>query len=197
MLKRLFDIFFSGMGLIILSPVLLLLAIWIKIDSKGPVFYKQTRVGKNNKQFLLYKFRSMIIDADKKGLLTVGGKDTRITASGYFIRKYKLDELPQLINVLSGDMSIVGPRPEVPKYVALYNEDQKKVLDIRPGISDWASINFSNENELLSKAENPELFYISEIMPQKLAINLNYLRNRNLWVDTKIIFFTIKKILRG
>jgi len=197
MLKRLFDIIGSIIGLFLLSPLFLLLSIWIKIDSKGPVFYRQKRVGKNGKLFSLFKFRSMNIGAEKNGLLTVGRNDSRITRSGFFIRKYKLDEFPQLINVLSGDMSIVGPRPEVPKYVALYNENQMKVLQIKPGISDWASIKFSNESELLEKSENPEKFYLNEVMPQKLALNLKYVETKTIWMDFKIIFFTIKKILTG
>lgn len=195
MLKRVFDIIFSLVGLVFLSPVFLIMAIWIRSDSKGPVFYKQIRVGKNGKEFFLYKFRSMHLGSDKKGLLTIGGKDPRVTNSGYFIRKFKLDEFPQLINVFLGEMSIVGPRPEVPKYVALYNEEQKKVLTVRPGISDYSSIRFSNENELLEKAEKPEEFYISEIMPEKLLMNLEYIRNNNLWVDIRIIFTTIKKLI--
>jgi lipopolysaccharide/colanic/teichoic acid biosynthesis glycosyltransferase len=197
MLKRLFDIIGSIIGLFLLSPLFLLLSIWIKIDSKGPVFYRQKRVGKNGKLFSLFKFRSMNIGAEKNGLLTVGRNDSRITRSGFFIRKYKLDEFPQLINVLSGDMSIVGPRPEVPKYVALYNENQMKVLQIKPGISDWASIKFSNESELLEKSKNPEKFYLNEVMPQKLALNLKYVETKTIWMDFKIIFFTIKKILTG
>lgn len=195
MLKRSFDIFFSVIGLILLSPVFLIMAIWIKWDSYGPVFYKQTRVGKNAKIFLLYKFRSMRVGSDKEGLLTVGEKDPRITRSGKFIRKFKLDEFPQLINVLRGEMSIVGPRPEVPKYVALYNEEQRDILNIRPGISDWSSIRFSNENELLAQAENYEDFYISEVMPEKLKMNLEYVRSNNFWIDLKIIFMTMKKIV--
>lgn len=195
MLKRSVDIVFSLTGLIFLSPVFLIIAIWIKMDSKGPVFYKQIRVGKNGRNFLLYKFRSMMVDADKKGLLTVGEGDSRITKSGKFIRKFKLDELPQLINVLSGDMSIVGPRPEVPKYVALYNEEQQKVLNVRPGISDWASIRFRDENKLLAEAEDSENFYITEVMPEKLRMNLEYVRKNNLWTDIKIIFMTLKKII--
>jgi lipopolysaccharide/colanic/teichoic acid biosynthesis glycosyltransferase len=195
MLKRLFDIFFSAIGLILLSPVFLIMAIWIKCDSYGPIFYKQTRVGKNGRNFLLYKFRSMGVGSDKKGLLTVGEKDPRITRSGKFIRKFKLDEFPQLINVLRGEMSIVGPRPEVPKYVALYSEEQKKVLKIRPGISDWSSIRFSSENELLAQAENSEDFYISEIMPEKLKMNLEYVSTNNFWMDVKIIFMTLKKLI--
>lgn len=196
MFKRLFDIIFSIIGLIFLSPVFLIMAIWIKSDSKGPVFYKQIRVGKNRRNFLLYKFRSMMVGADKKGLLTVGDKDSRITKSGKFIRKFKLDELPQLINVILGDMSIVGPRPEVPKYVAFYVEEQMRVLQVRPGITDWASIRFRNENELLAKAENSEDFYISEVMPEKLRMNLEYVKANNFWVDIKIIFITVKKLFQ-
>lgn len=195
MLKRLFDIIFSFIGLVLLSPVFLIMAIWIKSDSKGPVFYKQIRVGKNGKEFSLYKFRSMHIGSDRKGLLTIGGKDPRVTNSGYFIRKFKLDEFPQLINVFFGEMSIVGPRPEVPKYVALYNKEQRMVLTVRPGISDYSSIRFSNENELLEKAEKPEEFYISEIMPEKLLMNLEYIRNNNLWIDVRIILMTFKKLI--
>lgn len=195
MLKRIFDLFLSTIGLILLSPIFLVMAIWIKTDSKGPVFYKQIRVGKNKREFYLFKFRSMRMGSDKKGLLTIGGKDPRITNSGYFIRKYKLDEFPQLINVLRGEMSIVGPRPEVSKYVAYYNEEQLQVLTVRPGISDWASIYFSNENELLLKAANPEEFYIQEVMPQKLQMNLDYIQKNTLWIDLKIIYLTIKKII--
>lgn len=195
MLKRLFDIVSSTLGLILLSPVFLIIAAWIKSDSRGPVFYRQIRVGKNGQEFLLYKFRSMMTGSDKKGLLTVGNKDSRITQSGKCIRKFKLDELPQLINVILGDMSIVGPRPEVPKYVALYNEEQRKVLKVRPGISDWASIRFRNENELLAHAENAEKFYISEVMPEKLMMNLEYVRRNNFWMDIKIIFMTVKKLV--
>ena len=194
-MKRLFDITLSIPGLILLSPLFIILAIWIKKDSKGPVFYKQIRIGKGGKEFYLYKFRSMRQGADKQGLLTVGGKDPRITKSGSFIRTYKLDEFPQLINVLKGDMSIVGPRPEVPKYVALYTRDQQKVLSVKPGISDWASIYFRNENELLAQAENPEEFYVSEVMPQKLLMNLKYINNNSLFIDVKIIFNTIKMVL--
>ena len=196
-MKRFLDIICSLTGLVLLSPFFLIMAVWIKADSKGKVFYKQTRVGKNGKLFSLFKFRSMITNADKSGLLTVGGKDPRVTKSGYFIRKFKLDELPQLINVFLGEMSIVGPRPEVPKYVAFYNAQQRKVLSIKPGISDWASIKFSNENELLSKSDNPEAFYLSEIMPQKLKINLNYIEHQSIWMDFKIMFLTVIKIIKG
>lgn len=195
MIKRGFDIIFGIAGLVLLGPVFLIMAVWIKLDSSGPVFYKQTRVGKNGRNFLLYKFRSMRVGSDKTGLLTVGEKDPRITKSGSYIRKFKLDEFPQLINVLRGEMSIVGPRPEVPKYVALYNEEQMKVLEVRPGISDWSSIRFRNENELLAQSENSEAFYISEIMPEKLRMNLEYIRTNNFWTDLKIIFMTLKKII--
>jgi lipopolysaccharide/colanic/teichoic acid biosynthesis glycosyltransferase len=192
-MKRLFDFFASLLGLIILSPLFIILALFVGLGSKGGVFYKQERVGKGNKTFLLYKFRSMIIDADKKGLLSIGkdGKDPRVTKVGYFIRKYKLDELTQLINVLKGDMSLVGPRPEVRKYVELYTEEQKQVLSVRPGITDIASIKFRNENDLLSQSTNPEEYYIKEIMPQKLALNLEYIKTRTFWRDIKLIFKTI------
>ena len=192
-MKRLFDFFASLLGLIILSPLFIILALFVGLGSKGGVFYKQERVGKGNQNFLLYKFRSMIIDADKKGLLSIGkdGKDPRVTKVGYFIRKYKLDELTQLLNVLKGEMSLVGPRPEVRKYVELYTEEQKQVLSIRPGITDIASIKFRNENDLLAQSSNPEEYYIKEIMPQKLALNLEYIKTRTFCGDIKLIFKTI------
>jgi len=195
MLKRIFDIFFSFLGLVILFPFLIIISILIALDSEGGVFYKQARVGKDNIDFHLFKFRSMRTGADKKGLLTVGGRDSRITRMGYFIRKYKIDELPQLLNVFLGDMSLVGPRPEVRKYVDLYNEQQKQVLRVKPGITDYASIEYSNENELLGKAENPEQVYIEEIMPAKLKLNLKYIVEQGLITDLKIIFKTIGKVL--
>ena len=193
---RFFDFFFTVLGLIILSPLFLIVAIWIKLDSSGPVFYKQTRVGRNNKDFKLLKFRSMVTDADKKGLITVGGRDPRVTQSGYFIRKYKLDELPQLLNVLIGDMSLVGPRPEVRKYVDLYNETQRKVLSVKPGITDYASIEYIDENEILGRAENPEKVYIEHIMPEKIKYNMKYIQNRSVKEYFKIIFLTIGKIVK-
>ena len=194
---RFFDILLSGIGLIILSPIFLTLSIWIKLDSEGPVFYKQKRVGKDNVDFLLYKFRSMITDADKKGLLiTVGGKDPRVTKSGYFIRKYKLDELPQLINVVWGDMSLVGPRPEVRKYVALYDDEQRKVLTVKPGITDYASIEYIDENKILVESEDPEKTYIEIILPEKIRHNMKYINNKSIKEYFKIILLTITKILQ-
>lgn len=195
-MKRLFDILISGLGLFALSPLFILVAIWIKLDSEGPVFYKQSRVGKGNKDFQLYKFRSMVTQADMNGLLTVGDHDSRVTRAGYFIRKYKLDELPQLINVFRGEMSLVGPRPEVRKYVDMYTPEQMHVLDIRPGITDIASIKYRNENDLLAKAENPEQYYIDVIMQDKLRINLEYVKHNSLLNDFKMILDTFVAILR-
>ncbi|MBR5132354.1 MAG: sugar transferase [Alistipes sp.] len=194
-MKRLFDIVASCCGLIVLSPLFIILSLWIKLDSKGPVFYKQSRVGQYNKDFLLYKFRSMRVGSDKKGLITVGNRDPRITKSGYFIRKYKLDEFPQLINVLIGDMSLVGPRPEVRKYVDLYTKEQMHVLDVKPGITDLASIRYRNENEILEKAENPDEYYINVVMQDKLKINLEYVSNHSFWYDIALIFKTFWAIV--
>lgn len=194
-MTRFCDILISLLGLLFLSPLFLVLAIWIKIDSSGPVFYKQSRVGQNNNDFLLYKFRSMRIGSDKYGLITVGGRDPRVTRSGYFIRKYKLDELPQLINVLKGDMSLVGPRPEVRKYVDLYTDEQRKVLSVRPGITDYASIEYVDENILLEKSNNPERTYIEEIMPRKLKLNMRYIANPSVKEYFMVIYFTLKKII--
>lgn len=195
-MKRIFDIFFSFIGLIILLIPFIIISIFILLDSSGGIFYTQVRVGKDSEDFYLFKFRSMRIDSEKSGLLTIGGNDNRITKIGRFIRKYKIDELPQLINVFIGDMSLVGPRPEVRKYVEMYNVEQLKVLSVQPGITDYASIEFSNENEILGKAENPEQVYINEIMPAKLKLNLKYLNEKSFSTDVKIIFRTIGKILR-
>lgn len=178
-----------------LFPLFVILSILIVLDSKGGIFYRQVRVGKNNKDFKILKFRTMYSDSDKKGLLTIGNKDNRITRSGYYLRKYKLDELPQLFNVLKGEMSFVGPRPEVRKYVDLYDETQKKVLQVKPGITDYASIEYRNENEILSKSNNPEQTYINEIMPAKLKLNLKYIEDQSLLTDIKIIIKTIIKIV--
>ncbi len=195
MIKRLFDIFCSSIGLIILSPILLLLALLIKLESKGPVFFLQTRVGLNNTDFKLFKFRSMFMDAEKRGQLTVGMRDPRITRMGYYLRRFKLDELPQLLNVIKGDMSLVGPRPEVRKYVNLYNTKQMQVLTVRPGITDYASIKFINENELLAQANDPEAFYISDIMPQKLELNISYIEQKGFFKDISLILKTFLKII--
>jgi len=190
-MKRLFDFIFSFLGLLIIAPLLLLIGIGIKIDSKGSVFYRQIRVGKNNKDFKIYKFRTMQIGADKLGLLTIGNNDSRITKFGYYLRKYKIDEWPQLINVLLGNMSFVGPRPEVREYVNYYNTDQKQVLNYKPGITDLASIAYKNESAILAKQQNPKVYYLKEILPKKIEINLAYIKQRSLLKDIKVIFKTI------
>jgi lipopolysaccharide/colanic/teichoic acid biosynthesis glycosyltransferase len=194
-LIRLFDIVLAIVALIVLFPLLFVIAIWVKIDSRGGIFYIQTRVGYKGRDFNLIKFRSMRVASDKLGLLTIGERDPRITNSGYFIRKYKIDELPQLLNVLIGNMSFVGPRPEVRKYVQLYNFEQLKVLNLKPGITDEASIAFRNENEILSKSSNPELTYIQEIMPVKIELNQRFIENPNLFNYLKIISKTICRII--
>lgn len=190
-MKRLFDIVCSFFGLVFLSWLFVLVALWVGLSSRGGVFYRQRRVGRCNRDFTIYKFRSMRVNSDRQGLLTIGGRDGRITKAGVFIRKYKLDELPQLFNVLRGDMSFVGPRPEVRKYVELYTEEQKKVLTVRPGITSLSSIKYRNENEILSRSDNPEQYYIDVIMQDKLAIELDYLEQRSLLTDIKVIFQTI------
>lgn len=195
-MKRLFDIIASGLGLLIFSPFFLILAIWIKLDSKGPVFYRQVRVGKGNKDFRIFKFRSMRVGSDKGSLVTIGGRDPRVTRSGYYIRKFKLDELPQLINVFVGDMSLVGPRPEVRHYVDYWTEEQSHVLDVRPGITDPASIKFRNENELMEQAEDPEDYYINVIMQEKLKLYLEYVNHHSFWGDIKLIFQTLAAIIK-
>jgi lipopolysaccharide/colanic/teichoic acid biosynthesis glycosyltransferase len=192
---RLLDFLFSLLGLILLSPFLLLIAFFIKISSSGLVFYKQSRIGLNGVEFNVYKFRSMRLNSDKLGLITVGGRDPRVTSIGYYLRKYKLDELPQLINVIIGDMSLVGPRPEVKKYVDLYTKEQSKVLSIRPGITDWASIYYRDENVILGQSADPEKDYIGKIMPDKLNYNLIYIENYGLVEYFKIIFNTLWHIV--
>jgi lipopolysaccharide/colanic/teichoic acid biosynthesis glycosyltransferase len=193
--KRLVDILLSLIGLLVLLPFFAVAAVAIVLDSKGGVFFLQTRVGKDNKDFKLFKFRTMGVNAESKGQLTTGGNDSRITRVGHFLRRYKLDELPQLLNVLLGDMSLVGPRPEVRRYVDLYTPEQQQVLSIKPGLTDYASIKYVDESELLAKAENPEQFYIETVMPDKLAINLKYIKSRSLAMDMGILFKTIGKIL--
>ncbi len=195
-MKRLFDIIASGLGLLLLSPLFLILAIWIKLDSKGPVFYRQVRVGRHNKDFRIFKFRSLMYGPDKGSLVTIGGHDPRVTRSGYFIRKYKFDELPQLINVFVGDMSLVGPRPEVRHYVNYWTPEQMHVLDVRPGITDPASIKFRNENELMGKAEDPEEYYIRVIMQEKIRLYLEYVENHSFLGDIGLIFMTFWTIVK-
>lgn len=196
MSKRLFDIVFSSLFLFVLSPLFLLIALAIAIDSKGGVFYIQTRVGRHNKDFGLFKFRTMRVNSDAKGLLTVGSRDPRITRVGYYLRKYKLDELPQLLNVFNGSMSMVGPRPEVRKYVDMYNPEQLQVLNVPPGITDNASIEYFNESDVLAKSEDPEKTYIQEIMPAKLEINKKYIAQHSFFGDLLIILKTAAKIFR-
>ena len=196
-LIRLFDLFFSFLGLILLSPLLLLIALVVFIDSPGKVIYTQWRVGKNNRDFKLYKFRTMKINADKLGLITVGMKDPRITRSGAFIRKYKLDELPQLLNVFNGEMSLVGPRPEVRQYTELYSlANQMIVLSVKPGITDLASIEYSKENELLSSVADPEKYYVDVVMPAKILLNLNFIENPTLNNYLRIILKTIGRLIK-
>ncbi|MFZ4785046.1 MAG: sugar transferase [Flavobacteriales bacterium] len=195
-MKRLFDIITSLLALILLLPVILIVSVLIISDSKGGAFFHQIRVGRHGREFKLHKFRTMRPAAESGGQLTVGMRDSRITNIGYTLRRYKLDELPQLWNILFGEMSVVGPRPEVPKYVALYSLEQRKVLNIRPGLTDYASIKYVNENEVLEKSDNPEKTYIEEIMPEKLQLNLKYLEDQNLFTDLKILFDTLKAIFR-
>ena len=193
---RFFDILLSSIGLILLSPLLVLVYVLVRLESRGPGFYSQKRIGKDGVPFRLYKFRSMRRGSDKGHLITVGGRDSRITKVGFYIRKYKIDELPQLWNVLIGDMSLVGPRPEVERYVRLYTPEQRIVLSVKPGITDYASIAFSNESELLGQAKDPEEMYINEIMPKKIEYNLNFINNRTLVEYFKIIFMTLCKIIK-
>lgn len=196
MFKRSFDIFFSGLGILLFCPILLIVAILIKFESNGPIFYIQKRIGFEGRLFGLFKFRTMFVGSDKQGLLTVGSRDNRITKVGYYLRKYKLDELPQLFNVFIGSMSLVGPRPEVPKYVELYTEKQREILSVKPGITDFASIHFSNENEILAQSDNPELLYVNRIMAQKIRLNKLYIRSKSIKLDFVIILLTICKILK-
>lgn len=193
---RFFDLIFSIMGLVILSPLFIVLYLLIRIESKGGGFYSQERIGKNGKPFKLYKFRSMRIGSDKKGLITIGEKDNRITKTGFILRKYKLDELPQLWNVFIGDISLVGPRPEVKKYTDLYTEEQKQVLNVRPGITDWASIKYVDENKILGESKTPDEAYVNLIMPNKIKLNMVYIQNQTLGEYFKIIFTTFKEIVR-
>lgn len=194
---RIFDIVFSLIGILLLMPLFLVIYICIVLESRGGGFYKQQRVGKNGRLFSLYKFRSMCQDADKGRLITVGDRDPRMTRTGILIRKYKIDELPQLFNVLKGDMSLVGPRPEVPRYVNLYTTEQKKVLEIKPGITDYASIAYADENILLGKASDPEKMYVETIMPDKIRLNMKYAENQNIKEYFKIILMTFIRIIKS
>lgn len=195
--KRSFDIVFAVVFLVLLSPLLLLFALAVALTSPGGAFFRQVRVGRHGREFRLLKFRSMRPGSEAQGQLTIGGRDPRITGVGYLLRKTKLDELPQLWNVLVGDMSVVGPRPEVPKYVALYNEEQRAVLSVRPGITGMASIDYIDENELLAKATDPERTYIEEVMPAKLALDLRYVREQSFALDLRIIMATVGRVFGG
>lgn len=195
-MKRIFDIFFSLIILAIFFPFGLIIAILIAVESKGGIFYRQERIGKNQVPFYLFKYRTMRKDADKSGKLTVGMRDPRITRTGYYLRKFKLDEFPQFLNVLIGEMSIVGPRPEVKEYVDLYTSEQLKVLSVKPGITDYASLEYFNENEILGKSENPQQTYIDEVMPEKLKLNQKYIQHPTLVHDLKIMWLTFLKIIK-
>lgn len=193
--KRIFDLFFSAVGLIILGPLFLLIAILIKLDSTGPVFFKQKRIGLKGKMFNIYKFRTMLANTKGEDRQITIGLDSRITRLGRILRKFNLDELPQLINVLKGEMSLVGPRPEVPKYVELYSEGQKKVLSVKPGMTDYASIEFNKENEILASSSHPEDDYVRKIIPQKIILNFKYINDRSILLDFKLILRTLREIL--
>lgn len=195
-MKRIFDIVVSLIILILFFPIGIIISLWILLESKGGVFYKQERIGKDGVPFKMFKFRSMRKDADKAGNLTVGMRDPRITRSGYFIRKYKLDEFPQFINVLKGDMSIVGPRPEVREYTDLYTDEQRKILSVKPGITDYASLEYFKENELLGQSADPHRTYIEEIMPAKIELNMKYIKDPGIVQDMKIMWKTFLKIIK-
>ncbi len=194
-MKRAFDILVSLIILSLFLPIGIVMSIWIFMESRGGVFYQQERIGKNGIPFKMLKFRSMRKDADKAGKLTVGMRDPRITNSGYFLRKFKLDEFPQFINVLKGEMSIVGPRPEVKDFVDLYSEDQRQILNVKPGITDYASVEYFNENELLGKSEDPHKTYIDVIMPTKIELNKKYLERPTIGTDLKIMWATFKRMI--
>ncbi len=195
-MKRFFDVVCSGMGLLILCPAFMMLAIAIKLNSHGPVFYRGTRVGRYGKPFKIYKFRSMVADAEKKGAASTSNTDMRVTSVGHFIRKFKFDEFSQLINVFIGDMSLVGPRPEVQKFVDMYNEEEKQILNVRPGITDWSSIKFHNEGDIIeaSGIADADEAYVKLIRPEKLRLQMKYVRERSLWIDIKIIICTVLTI---
>lgn len=196
--RRVLDLLLAIPAVILLLPVLAVVAIWIKLDSRGPIFFLQERVGLNGRLFRIFKFRTMVTDAEQRGTQITIGRDPRITGSGHFLRKYRFDELPQLFNVLKGEMSIVGPRPEVPRYVAFYNDEQRQILAYRPGITSPATIEFSNESEVLSQhadPADPELYYRTELMPAKLAIDLHYSRQATVWSDCGVIVRTLMRLV--
>ncbi|KJD36044.1 glycosyl transferase [Tamlana sedimentorum] len=194
MIKRCFDIFFSITGLLILFPLLICIAILVKFDSKGSVFFKQTRIGKNNKKFTLFKYRTMFISSKTSSNLTIGNNDARITNLGYYLRKHKLDELPQLFNILKGDMSFVGPRPEIPYFVKKYKPEYLEVLNVKPGLTGLASLKYKNEDELLKNTQNPETVYLNTILPDKIKLNKTYINSQSLALDIKILIKTIFSI---
>lgn len=197
MLKRSFDIFWSGIGIVLLSPLFLVIALLIKLDSSGPIFFRQERIGLFGKKFQIHKFRTMEVMAESKGPQITVGSDSRITRIGLFLRKYKLDELAQLIDVLNGDMSLVGPRPEVPHYVEFYPSEARAIVQsVRPGITDWASIKFKDENQILAAARDPHLAYINEVMPVKIKYYVDYAQQHSFWGDLRIIFSTLLALLR-
>jgi lipopolysaccharide/colanic/teichoic acid biosynthesis glycosyltransferase len=195
-MKRLFDILFALFVLICFLPIGMMLSLWIVFESRGGVFFSQNRVGQNGVSFRLLKFRSMYVNAESMGRITVGSRDARITKVGYYLRKYKIDEFPQFINVLKGEMSIVGPRPEVQEYVDLYTESQRKILQVKPGITDLASLAYFHENELLANSQNPQQTYIKEVLPAKIKLNEEYLKNPSFFIDLSIILKTVAKIFR-
>ncbi len=197
MLKRTFDVLLAGLGLLIMSPVMLLVSLAVKLTSHGPVFYRGKRVGRAGLPFRIFKFRSMVVDADQLGGSSTSGNDVRITTVGRFLRSTKLDELPQLINVFCGDMSLVGPRPEVQEYVDLYTDEEKRILELRPGITDWASIWNSDEGAVLAAAEDPDRAYLELIRPTKLKLQLKYLREQSFWTDLRIISCTLLRLVRS
>lgn len=193
---RFFDLFFSVAGVILLLPLFLIISLWILATSRGGIFFRQQRVGKNGRDFYLLKFRTMKPDSEQGGKLTIGSRDPRITAAGLFLRKFKLDELPQLFNVITGKMSLVGPRPEVRKYVELYSAEQQTVLQVKPGITDYASIAYMDENTLLGRSADPERTYIETIMPEKIRLNMKYIENQGLSIYFKILILTVLHIFK-
>jgi lipopolysaccharide/colanic/teichoic acid biosynthesis glycosyltransferase len=194
--KGAFDILFAAVGVLILSPLFLIITVVILLYNGAPIFYIQKRIGQYGVSFDLIKFRTMVVDAEQRGSLTIGNRDSRVTKPGYYLRKYKLDELPQLFNILKGDMSFVGPRPEVEKYVKRYTDRQRRVLSVKPGITDRASIKYVDENELLAKSDNPESFYLKRIMPDKIEYNLRYIDSHDMMTDIKILLLTLSKIIK-